>query len=377
MNMINYGKQTLKEDDLNSVIKTLKSTLLTSGPTINKFEKELIKKFGGKFCSAVNNGTSALYILGKALGWKKGDKIITTPLSFLATANCIVNNNARPVFVDIENDTFTLDPEKLEDQLRKKHFKAVIAVDFAGHPCDWDSLKYLSKKYRFKLINDACHSMGSKLHNNQKYATNYSDFVTQSYHPVKAITTGEGGSIFSKDKKIANRIAEIRNQSMRHTKKEGPWYYETHEAGLNFRITDFQCALGISQLKKLDNFIKARRKIASIYLRELKNDYRFTLPMEKKNCYHSYHIFPLQINFDKIKTKKKELFEKFKKKGINLQVHYIPIHLQPFYKKKFGYKINQFSNAEEFYKREVSLPIYPELKMDDLYKVINLLLSIK
>ena len=369
--MINYGKQTLKENDLKAVIKALRKNFLTSGPGIEKFEKDLIKKFGGKFCSVVNNGTSALNIVGKVLGWKKGDNIITTPLSFLATANCIVNNNATPVFSDVENKSFTLDPEKLEDKLRKMPVKAVIGVDYAGHPCDWESLRYLSKKYNFKLINDACHSMGSKLNDNIKYATYYSDFVTQSFHPVKAITTGEGGSIFSKDKKIANKIVQIRSHSMHRTKKEGPWYYEIHEAGSNFRITDFQCALGISQLKKLNNFIKVRRKIASIYLKELKDDERFIIPVEKPNCFHSFHIFPLQVNFDKIKIDKKELFKKFEKKGIKLQVHYIPIHLQPFYKKKFGYKNNQFPVAEKFYKKEISLPLYPDLKSNELYKVIK------
>ena len=374
--MINYGKQTLRESDLRAVIKALRHNLLTSGPKIERFEKELIEKFGGKYCSVVNNGTSALNIVGKVLGWKKGDNIITTPLSFLATANCIVNNNATPVFSDIENKYFTIDPEKLEDKLRKISVKAVIAVDYAGHPCDWESLRYLSKKYNFKLINDACHSMGSKLNNNHKYATYYSDFVTQSFHPVKAITTGEGGSIFSKDKKVANKIIEMRSHNMQRTKKEGPWYYEVHEAGSNFRITDFQCALGISQLKQLNKFIKARRKIASIYLKELKNDERFILPIEKPNCFHSFHIFPLQVNFDKIKIDKKELFKKFTKKGINLQVHYIPIHLQPFYKKNFGYKKNQFPEAEKFYKKEISLPIFPDLKSKDLYKVINELLSL-
>lgn len=375
--MINYGKQTLKENDIKSVVKILKTPFLTSGPYIEKFEKELIKKFGGNFCSVVNNGSSALYILGKSLGWKKEDRIITTPITFLATANCIVNNNAKPEFVDINNETYTIDPQRLEDKLKKKYFKAVIAVDYAGHPCDWKALSYLSKKYKFKLINDACHAMGSKINNNLKYATHYSDFVTQSYHPVKAITTGEGGSIFSKNKKIANRIKEIRNNSMQLTKKDGPWYYEVNEPGQNFRITDFQCALGISQLKKLNNFILARRKIAKIYIKELKNDERFIIPKERENCFHSYHLFPLQINFNKLKISKIELFSKFKKKGINLQVHYIPVHLQPFYKKRFGFKKNQFKNAENFYKKEVSLPIYPSLKKKEIYKVINELLSLK
>ena len=375
--MINYGKQTLEPSDFKSVLNTLKTPFLTSGPKVKQFEKELLNKFGGNFCSVVNNGTAALYILGKALGWKKGDNIITTPLSFLATANCITNNNANPDFADIENETFTIDPQKLEDKLKKKFYKAVIAVDYAGHPCDWKSLNFLSKKYKFKLINDACHSMGSKIDNNFKYATHYSDFVTHSYHPVKAITTGEGGSIISKNKKIAKRIEQIRNNSMLPTKKDGPWYYETHEPGFNFRITDFQCALGISQLKKLEKFIVERRKIASLYIKELGNDDRFIVPTEKENYYHSYHLFPLQINFRKIKISKKELFRRFKKKGINLQVHYIPLHLQPYYKKKFNFKKKQFRNAENFYKNEISLPIYPTLTKNKVSKVINELLSIK
>jgi dTDP-4-amino-4,6-dideoxygalactose transaminase len=295
----------------------------------------------------------------------------------LATANCIVQNNAKPIFVDVENKTFTIDPQKLEDKLKKRRYKAVIAVDYGGHPCDWPSLKFLSKKYNFRLINDACHSIGSKIKNNMKYANYYADFVTHSYHPVKALTTGEGGSIFCKDKRIAEKIFKIRNHSIEHTLKDGPWYYEIHEAGSNFRITDFQCALGISQLKSLEKFISARRKIASIYKKELKNDERFILPIEKKNFYNAYHIFPLQVNFNKLKMNKKRIFKLFKKRGINLQVHYIPIHLQPFYKKKFKYKKNQFINAETFYKNEISLPIYPTLKMTNLYRVIKELRTLK
>ena len=175
--MINYGKQTITNIDKKSVLKVLKSNYLTTGPKVKEFEHKLIQKFGGKYCCVVNNGTSALLIVGKALGWRKGDKIITTPLSFLATANCIVQNNATPIFVDVENKTFTIDPQKLEDKLKKRHYKAVIAVDYGGHPCDWPSLKYLSKKYNFILINDACHSIGSKYKNDIKYANYYADFV--------------------------------------------------------------------------------------------------------------------------------------------------------------------------------------------------------
>ena len=186
----------------------------------------MIKKFGGKFCTVVNSGTSALHLLGKALNWKKNDIIATTPISFIATSNCIVNNNAKPEFIDIEKKTYTIDLNKLENKLIRKRFKAVIAVDYAGHPCDWEGLKYLSNKYNFTLINDACHSMGAKYKQNQKYAIKYADFVTQSYHPVKTFTTGEGGSIISKNKFIDEKIKLMRNHSMVKNKKFDPWIYQ-------------------------------------------------------------------------------------------------------------------------------------------------------
>lgn len=375
--MINYGKQNLNNEDKKSVLKVLGSDFLTQGNQIKIFEKNLIKKFGGKFCSVVNNGTSALNIIAKVLKWKKNDNIITTPLTFLATANCIVNNGSNPIFVDINSNNYTIDPQRVEDVLKKKRVRAVIGVDYAGHPCDWLSLSYLSKKYNFVLINDACHSLGTKLNGDIKYATKYSDFVTHSYHPVKAITTGEGGAIIVKDKKIDTQIKIIRNHNIVKKNFNKPWYYEIHEPGQNYRITDFQCALGISQLKRLENFVSLRRNIAKIYDKHLINDERFIIPHVEKKIYHSYHLYPLQINFKKIKLTKEQLFRKFKKKGINLQVHYIPIHLQPFYKKNLRHKKKQLFNCENFYEKEVSLPIYPTLDKKHIQKTINLLLSLR
>lgn len=372
---ISYGRQTLDYQDLNAVLRSLKKDFITQGHEQIKFEKNLLNKFGGKYCTVVNNGTSALNILAKALNWKKNDKIITTPLTFLATANCIVNANATPIFIDIDPYTYTIDPQKVEDVLKRNKIKALIGVDYAGHPCDWKSLKYLSRKYNFVLINDACHSLGAKIKNNLRYATKYADYVTHSYHPVKAITTGEGGAILGKNKNVFEKIKIIRNHNMIRSKKK-PWHYEIHNPGSNYRITDFQCALGISQLKKLDSFIKSRRKIANIYNKNLQEDERFITPQIIKGIYHAYHLYPLQINFKKIRTSKQKLFYKFKQKGINLQVHYIPIHLQPFYVNKFGFKRNQFLNVERFYEKEVSLPIYPSLDKKYIYTTIKLLLSL-
>ena len=224
--MINYGRQLIKQDDIKAVIKTLKSNFLTQGSKIAEFEHKINLKFGGKYCCVLSNGTSALYLLGKALGWKKNDVVATTPISFLASSNCIVNNNATPLFTDIDKKNYLIDPNKLEDKLKKKKIKAVIAVDYAGHPCDWKALKYLSKKYNFILINDACHSMGSKYFSEKKYAIKYADFVSQSYHPVKAFTTGEGGSIISNNKKIIEKIKLMRNHSMIKNSKKSPWQYK-------------------------------------------------------------------------------------------------------------------------------------------------------
>ena len=376
--IINYGRQTIDNSDIQSVIKVLKSNYLTQGPKIFEFESILKKKFGSKFCTVVSNGTAALLMAGKALGWKKGDTVITSPITFLASANCIVKLGARPDFVDISNKDFNIDLNKLENKLKKnKKIKAVIAVDFAGHPCDWKSLRFLANKYKIKLINDNCHAIGAKYFNDIKYATKFADIVTHSYHPVKSITTGEGGAILCNDKKIYQNLIITRSHSMiKNKSKSKLWHYEINEAGFNYRISDIQCALGISQLKKLEKFIKKRRLIASFYRKKLIHDKRFILPLENKNVNHSYHLFPLQINFKKTKIDKMTLFKKMKLAGINLQVHYIPIHLQPFYKKKYNFKKGDFINAERFYEREVSMPVYPSLKIKDANRVIKTIMKL-
>jgi UDP-4-amino-4,6-dideoxy-N-acetyl-beta-L-altrosamine transaminase len=373
MKIINYGRQTIDNSDIKSVVKTLKSNYLTQGPKVLEFEKAINKKFGSRYSVAVSNGTAALFIATRALGWKKKDVIITTPITFLATANCIENLGAKTDFVDINEKDFTIDPKKLEKKLKKnKKIKGVIAVDYAGHPSDWKSLRKLADKYKFTLINDNCHAIGAKYNNNLKYAIKYADIVTHSYHPVKTITTGEGGAILCKDKKIYEKIVRPRSHSIIRNKSNiKPWHYDVHEVGFNYRMSDIQCALGLSQLKKLSQFVKKRRLIANYYKKLLKDDKRFILPSENKNIFHSYHLFPLQIDFNKTKINKSILFKEMKKRGINLQVHYIPIYRQPFYRKKYNFKKEKFKNSERFFKRVLSLPIYPSLTFKDANKVIK------
>ena len=314
----------------------------------------------------------------KTLNWKKNDIVITTPITFLATASCVYQTKAKVALVDICENTYTIDPNRLETFLKKykKNVKSVIAVDYAGNPCDWKALKFLSKKYNFTLINDSCHSMGSKYYNDHQYALKYADFVTQSFHPVKAITTGEGGSILTNDISIYNRISSLRTHGMtkdldKMEKNDGAWYYEMIELGFNYRITDIQSALGSSQLKKLDSFIQKRSKIADKYNEHFSQIESFIIPSVKKNVKHAYHLYPIQINFEKLVINKSLLFDKMKSSGINLQVHYIPVHLQPYYRNKYGYEPGDFLVAEKFYEKEVSLPIYPTLDNADVSRIIT------
>ncbi len=371
-----YGKQTISEDDIQAVVEILKSDWLTQGPTIKKFENELCEKFGSKYASAVANGTAGLHLIALASGWKKEDIIITSPITFLASANCAVYAGANVDFADIDEKTYTIDPNKLEEKIKfylsqNKKIKAVVAVDYAGHPCDWDALKKLKEKYDFQLINDFCHALGAEFNNEFQYAVKYADAVNLSFHPVKHITTGEGGAVLTNDELLDKKIKTLRTHGITKDesmleKNDGPWYYEMHEVGFNYRITDFQCALGISQLKKLESFVQKRRTIANYYDEFFLNDDRFIIPFVSLNVKHAYHLYPLQIKFDELKIDKKIFFNKLKEKGILLQVHYIPIHLQPFYKKRFGFKEGDFPVAEKFYRNEISIPIYPSLNEEDI-----------
>jgi perosamine synthetase len=379
--MISYGKQTIDQDDIDAVVEILKGDWLTQGPAVEVFENGLKKYFGAQHACALSNGTAALHLTGLALGWQPSDIIITSPITFLATANCIVYAGATPDFVDIDPATYTIDPNLVEKKVKAyrtvgQNVKAIIGVDYAGHPCDWKALREIADKYDLQLVNDNCHALGATYLNDKQYAVKYADLLIQSYHPVKHLTTGEGGAILTNNSDFDEKVRRLRTHGMTKDPNlmegnDGPWYYEMHEVGFNYRITDFQCALGSSQLKKLDIFVGNRREIAIRYDKSFANFDQVITPRYHSSIEHSYHLYPLQIDFEKLSLTKVNFFEKMKKSGINLQVHYIPIHLQPFYKKRYGFQTGDFPLSENFYHSEVSLPVYPDLSVDEQKIVIE------
>lgn len=381
-----YGKQTIEEEDIKAVVETLKSDWMTQGPTIKKFEDALLSKFGGSYCSAVSNGTAGLHLIALALGWKEGDIVLTVPITFLASANCILYAGAQPDFVDIDPVTYTIDIRKLEEKLldykkQGKNVKAVVAVDYAGNTCDWQTLRELAGKYEFQLVNDNCHALGAEYLGDPQYAQKYADAVNLSFHPVKHITTGEGGAIITNNQELDSGIKILRTHGMTKDenlleKNDGPWYYEMQMLGFNYRITDFQCALGITQLSRLDSFVKRRREIAAYYDKAFGGNELLVTPAQAPGSAHAYHLYSLRIKFGMLKRDKKEVFSRLREKNILGQVHYIPVHLQPYYRDNFGFKKGDYPVSENFYEEEISIPMYPRLDDGDLEYISNTIIDI-
>ena len=368
--LIPYGRQFIDKNDIKEVLNVFKKERITQGPKVEEFEKAVSRYCKAKYAVAVSSGTSALHSAYIALNIKEGDEVITTPLTFAATANCIIFCKGKPVFADIEKDILNIDPQKIEEKITEKT-KAIVIVDFAGHPCDYDKIKKIAKEYGLFIIEDAAHSLGSEYKG--KKVGSFSDITTLSFHPVKAITTGEGGMVLTNNKKFYERLKAIRHHGIVRKPKIAPWYYEINEIGHNFRITDFQCALGISQLKKLDKFIKRRREIVKIYNSAFKDTKEIFLPVEKDYAKSSWHIYPIRLNLEKLKVVRKNIFEELQKKGIGVQVHYIPLHLQPFYKKKFNYKKGDFKVSEDYYNRAITIPLFPKMTNEEIEKTIKAL----
>ncbi len=373
--MIYYNKHSIDKADINAVKKVLNSKQLTQGSLADDFEKKLCKYFGSKHCSVLSNGTAALFVSLKALELKKNEFVLLSPLSFVAGAMSAIFLNHPIDFVDIDDETYSLCEISLEKKIlqlkkNKKKVGCVIITDYAGIPANWSKLNNLKKKYKFKIINDNCHAIGSSYLKTNKYAVIYSDLVVQSYHAIKNITTAEGGSVLTNNKLLHNKISYLKSHGIsRNTnekKRKGLWFYDIKNLGLNFRLSDIQCALGISQLSRIDSFINKRRKIAKIYNETFSRLNYVKIPFNFNDRYSSYHIYPLLIDFKQLKLSKKKLFEILKKKGYLLQVNYIPTYRFSLFKKKFNNK--NYPNTEDFYQKEISLPCYYDLSLKDAYK---------
>ena len=379
MKNFKYSTQTISKKDIISVNKILKSEFLTQGPKTPEFENKIKILVGSKYVLATNSASSALLLACKALSLKSGDLFWTAPNSFVATANCGVLCGLKIDFLDIDPDTWNISIEKLEKKLKiakkkKRLPKLIIIVHLGGLPVNPIKLNNLSKKYKFKIIEDASHSLGGKYYSKNVGCSKWSDITIFSFHPVKIITTGEGGCCTTNKKKYYEKLNVLRNNGIIEERKNfkfknlGPWYYEQHSLGYNFRMNDIQSALGISQLKNLNIFVKKRNKIAKFYCNQLKN-----LPIKfqkiEKNFYSTYHLFIIKLDV-KYKYLHKKFFNYLRSKNMYVNLHYLPIHLQPFYR-KFGFKKNQFPVAEEYSETAISIPIYPNLKKKEQIKIIN------
>ena len=382
--MIPYGRQSIDKKDVDALIEVLKSDFLTTGPKIGDFEKALCKYTGARYAVAVSSGTAALHLVSIAL-LRPGDKVITTPNSFVATSNAILYANAKPIFVDID-EYGNIDLDRCIELLeRDRGIKALYGVHFSGKPLDMQKLRFIKEQFGIVIVEDAAHALGAKYEEGKIGDCHYSDAVIFSFHPVKAITTGEGGAIMTNSEELYKKLKTLRNHGI--TKENfinhdmaydskgnlNPWYYELQESGYNYRITDIQCALGLSQLEKLDSFIQKRQEIAKRYDEAFKNTP--IRPLYPFDANSAYHLYVVRINFSKLTLTKAEFFYALQKAGIALQVHYIPINKQPLYQ-RLGYGKEKLPQTYRYYEEAFSLPIYPMLSQNDQKYVIEQLLKI-
>lgn len=372
MNFIPYGKQNITQDDIDAVVETLKSDYLTTGPKVKEFEDALAKFSDVKYCVAVSNGTTALHLASLVL-LNKGDKVLTTPNSFLATSNSILYVGAKPIFVDIAKDG-NIDLDLCEEELKKDStIKAIYAVAFSGNPLNQERLKHLRETYKVAILEDCAHAIGATYDGIKAGSCANSDISIFSFHPVKHITTAEGGAITTNSKEIYEKLLILRAHGMVKTPDMKPWEYEMRELGHNYRITDIQCALGLSQLNKLESFIARRKEIAKTYDSAFKNT--IIKPLYTFDGNSSYHLYVVLVDFTKLNVSKEELFIQLREKGIGIQLHYIPINKQPYYK-DLGYGNEHTPVMDKYYEECFSLPMYPLLSDEEQRYVIKSLFEI-
>lgn len=367
-----YGKQWIDEDDIKAVVNVLKGDFLTTGPYISEFERAVADYVGAKYAVAFSNGTAALHGACYAAGIGEGDEVITTPITFAASANCVLYQGGTPVFADIDEKTYNIDPKEVEKKVTEST-KAIIPVDFTGQPVNLDAIHEIANKHNLVVIEDAAHALGAKYKG--KMVGSLSDMTMFSFHPVKHITSGEGGIITTNNKNYYDKLLMFRSHGItrdvdKMVENHGPWYYEMQFLGYNYRMTDFQAALGVSQLKKIDSFVARRKKYVEMYNEAFKEVKQVTTPFQDKESDSSWHLYIIKLDLDALSVSRKEIFQALQAKNIGVNVHYIPVHLLPYYK-EMGHKNGDYPIAEELYERIISLPLFPAMEEKDVQDVID------
>lgn len=380
--MIPYGRQNISEADIQAVVDVLRSDYLTQGPVVSQFEQAVAEYVKASHAIAVNNGTSALHIACLALGLGKGDWLWTSPNTFVASANCGLYCGAKIDFVDIDPQTYNMSVSALDKKLQQVEKngmlpKVIIPVHFAGQSCDMKGMAKLAKKYGFFIIEDACHAIGGRYLEQPIGCCQYSDIAVFSFHPVKIITTAEGGMAVTNQPVLAEKMGSLRRHGITRDpnkmtrEADGDWYYQQIDLGFNSRMTELQAALGVSQIRSLDKFVKTRHKLQQRY-DEILKDLPLILPYQDPDSYSALHLYPIQINGDK---SRKQTFDELRKRGIGVNVHYIPVHTQPYYQ-NMGFKQGDYPVAEKYYSKAISLPLFYDLTIELQDEVVETLTKV-
>ncbi len=380
--MIPYGRQSISQEDVESVVEVLRSDWLTQGPTVRRFEETMAERCGARYAVAVSSATAGLHLGCLALGLEEGDSLWTSPNTFVASANCARYCGADVDFVDIDPLTYNMDVPDLRKRLEAARDKGnlpkvVVPVHFSGQSCDMEGIAALAKEFGFKIMEDASHAVGADYKERPVGCGAFSDLTIFSFHPVKIMTTGEGGMVLTNDEALYKKLVALRqhgitrDESLMENGSDGPWYYEQHDLGLNYRITDFQCALGLSQLSKLDGFLKRRRALAARY-DELLKDLPVRVPFQKSDGVSSWHLYVIRVETTNSSKTHRTIFESLREAGIGVQLHYIPVHLQPYYRKQ-GFGPGDFPEAERYYGEAITLPLFPAMTDAEQDEVVTTL----